>query len=201
MSAQASPYPVSATCCVCAGIIAYSGRGRVPTTCSAECRRAVRADDARARRNPPPALERVAPPTHADVSRIRASLRASATERHARYADRAAGLARHSATHSDIQLPNDEAPATLGGLGYSGVSPARGGGTTWASDFSQASQSRRARRDAEVIREACIAEAIREARGHARARGMFDPFDVDLADAYRRGNERADGILGALAAA
>lgn len=183
-------------CRVCETPIDYSGRGRVPTTCSPECRLAARAEDTRARRNGRPTPPTVEPLTRAEVDRIREQLRESAAERADAYDDRLDGLA----VPADLfGVHGDEGCSpTLGELGFAVVRPARDGRTVWDSDAAQHRQAGYASRESQRIREECIRDAIRDALSDARAVGVFDPDEVDLEPARIRGNSRADAILAAL---
>jgi hypothetical protein len=87
----------------------------------------------------------------------------------------------------------------LGDSGFTGVGPGSHRGTsTWSSDFSLAAQARHTAREARALREACVSDAIRDARADARVLGIFELDDNALAAARATGNANADRLLAAL---
>lgn len=182
---------------MCGGPVPYSGRGRIPSTCSSEHRLEARAEDARDRRSGG-ADATPAPMTPADADRIRAGLAASASERADAYEGRRAGIA------SPVDLFTSDGEEgrkpSLGDLGYATVRADRQGRTVWDSDPAQHRRASYASKEAARIREACVRDAVRAVLASARVLGVFDPEDADIAGAREVGNARADAILAALVA-
>jgi hypothetical protein len=114
-----------------------------------------------------------------------------------------------TATYADIASPtgdddDDAADGSLGDplgdYGFTGVGPGhRRGTSSWSSDYSLDAQKRHAAREASELREACIADAIRDARADARLLGVLELDDEALAAARAFGNAKADRLLAALA--
>lgn len=184
-------------CRTCGDPIDYSGVGRMPTTCSAECRRAARAEDARARQSAPPAApdDREMSPREAYII---AGLRQNARER----SDAHEHLRGQLATPQDFypSSTGDEEVVPLRELSLDTVRPSRSGATVWASDASLAAQRRHAAREADTIRAACVKDAEREAQRRGRLLSVADA-EALRAELLARADERADGIIAALATA
>ena len=200
-------------CRSCGGSVPRTGPGRHPATCSPSCRRADRAAAARDRRrtaaNPTPATPE---PTEADrlaaaeelaasAARTRQQLRDRAAERSAAWDDLERGLAKLKDFYPSVTDGDDERLPRFDELGLSRVGPARGShgrATVWESDGSHTARARRADREADDIRRACLDEALRAARITARARGVFELEDSDIITAQKTAEARADAILAAM---
>ncbi|MDI9890561.1 hypothetical protein QM517_05285 [Rhodococcus sp. IEGM 1404] len=211
---------------MCGDAIRYSGRGRIPATCSPAHRREARAKDARARRSGPATPPAAAPVLALDSTdtfrRIRARLagggltsssevaRLSLEERSAladllnaesnplTYAgDRLAGFA----MPSDFNSSNpEEGTPSLGELGLTRVSVDRDGRTLWESDAALHRRKSYADQDVALIREECLREALRDAFADARSIGSNAPAAESFELAREAATRRAERILAMFAA-